>query len=545
MTGKARRYRLGIDIGGTKINAGIIDDENRIISKSAVKIRGRSAVEVVQDAVANACGMLTSAGACYGDILACGIGIPGTVSDDGRTALKVPNLGWENEDIAGRFEAATGLPCIAVQDSKAAALGEYAAGGGRGGKVVVCVTLGTGISAGIVIDGKIYCGALGFAGECGHIPAVDGGRPCGCGKRGCVECYAAGKGLDLRAKEVFGSEYSAADVFRLAETGDEKAAGILYQAVVMLGEALVSLVNTLAPDRLLFSGGLSARTELFVRPVEEYIRSHCYSLPNRELFIGAAELGADAPMVGAAVYSCNASYRTPKISASLMCANFTDLGEALRDAESAGIDYLHFDIMDGHFVPNLMLPLDLPEKLRGHTRLPFDIHLMTERPENYIPALRLRPGDLVSVHFESTPHINRAIAMIRDAGASAALAINPGTPPECAGEVLGDIDALLVMTVNPGYAGQRAVPQCFDKIARTRKYLDRMGYRNVYIEVDGNCSYENAARMSAAGADIFVLGSSSIFAPGANICEATKRFKSIIGAHGRDTRLSTLSGGKR
>ena len=203
-----------------------------------------------------------------------------------------------------------------MQDSKAAALGEYAAGGGRGGKVVVCVTLGTGISAGIVIDGKIYCGALGFAGECGHIPAVDGGRPCGCGKRGCVECYAAGKGLDLRAKEVFGSEYSAADVFRLAETGDEKAAGILYQAVVMLGEALVSLVNTLAPDRLLFSGGLSARTELFVRPVEEYIRSHCYSLPNRELFIGAAELGADAPMVGAAVYSCNASYRTPKISAS-------------------------------------------------------------------------------------------------------------------------------------------------------------------------------------------------------------------------------------
>ena len=182
--------------------------------------------------------------------------------------------------------------------------------------------------------------------------------------------------------------------------------------------------------------------------------------------------------------------------------------------------------MDGHFVPNLMLPMEMLDKIRKGTHLSYDIHLMTEKPENIIPLLDLREGDIVSVHWESTPHVQRALQLIKDAGASAALAMNPSTPIECARELLDDIRTVLIMTVNPGYAGQKMVSSSLDKISRMRKYLDALGRQDISIEVDGNCSFENVPKMFAAGAEVFVVGSSSIFNPSCGIAEGTKKLLS-------------------
>lgn len=217
------------------------------------------------------------------------------------------------------------------------------------------------------------------------------------------------------------------------------------------------------------------------------------------------------------------------LSASLMCADLLNMQQNLDLLAEAGVEYLHFDIMDGHFVPNLMLPPDFARAVRHGSPLPFDIHLMVNMPEQVIPLLDLREGDLVSVHAESTAHVHRALSLIGDRGATAAVALNPATPIEVVRDVLPDIGMVLLMTVNPGYAGQKLVPQGIDKIQRMRAYLDGLGYCCMPIEVDGNCSFTNAPLMRAAGADIFVVGSSSLFDPSLGIAAGAMKFRQACG----------------
>jgi ribulose-phosphate 3-epimerase len=214
-----------------------------------------------------------------------------------------------------------------------------------------------------------------------------------------------------------------------------------------------------------------------------------------------------------------------KISASLMCADLMNLERDLHLLEEAGIEYIHMDVMDGHFVPNLMLMPDMVRRARAACRLPFDIHLMVEQPERFLPLFPAQPGDLVSVHCESTPHLQRALAMIHETGAGAGAALNPGTPLTAIQEVLPDLDFLLVMTVNPGFAGQKLVPQTLDKVRRARTLLDEAGLSGVPIEVDGNCSFENAPKMTAAGAEILVAGTSSVFQKGLTIAEGAQKLR--------------------
>lgn len=523
-------YRLGIDIGGTKVNIGLIDEYKNIVFKHVVKIPDNKDYKFVVNWLKETVDtVFLKNNILYNNILSCGIGVPGTVSENGEIALKVPNLGWENANIAYEFEKITGIPTKLVQDSRAAAYGEYMAGKGQGKKIVVCVTIGTGIGTGIVINGNIFDGALGGAGELGHIPVVPNGRQCGCGKKGCLEKYVSGKGLEITAKEVFGDEFTASDIFDFAKDGNEKAITIIDEAICILGNAMVSIINLISPNCLLFSGGLSKQTDLFIRPLIKYIKEHSYLLSAGDnLYIGIAGLGEDSPMIGAALLPQNIKRRKMKLSASIMCADMLHLEDDLTKIEEAGIDYLHCDIMDGHFVPNLMLPIEMLNKIRKFTKLPFDIHLMTEKPENIIPLLTLKKGDVVSVHWESTPHVQRALALIKDTGAIAALAINPSTPIECVRELLDDIQIVLIMTVNPGYSGQKIISQSFDKIARMRKYLDDLKYNDIIIEVDGNCSFDNAPKMYAAGAELIVVGSSSIFNSDFGIMEGTKRLYSLI-----------------
>lgn len=200
-----------------------------------------------------------------------------------------------------------------------------------------------------------------------------------------------------------------------------------------------------------------------------------------------------------------------KITPSMMCAGLLELGETLKIFKKTGIEYLHIDVMDGVFVPNYQIGTDYIKKLRTLTSIPLDIHLMITQPEQKIEWFDFQPNEFVSIHYESTVHVQRTLQKIRDTGARTMLALNPATPLCVLEDVLDDLDAVLIMTVNPGYAGQKLVPQTLDKISRLKKWLQESEHPQIEIEVDGNVSFENAAKMRTAGADLFVAGSSSVF----------------------------------
>ncbi len=292
-------YRLGLDIGGTKIGIGITDEAGKLLAQSRLSVHTVTNVfSEIKCAVLSLC---EDCGVAFGDIASCGVGIPGTVSEDGRRILLAPNIAILSENFVEDLENALGIPVKMVQDSRAAALGEYLAGAGKGAKTLVCVTLGTGIGTGIVIDGKIYHGALGAAGELGHMPVVEGGRPCGCGKRGCLEKYCAGRGLSVSAEELLGEGKGCHALFREAEGGNTAAKAVIDEAVLTLGRALTAIVNLLSPDAFLFSGGLSKEEELYLNPLLDYIRTHAYSSGKLPILQKAA-LREASPLVGAALF---------------------------------------------------------------------------------------------------------------------------------------------------------------------------------------------------------------------------------------------------
>ncbi len=200
-----------------------------------------------------------------------------------------------------------------------------------------------------------------------------------------------------------------------------------------------------------------------------------------------------------------------QISPSVMCVDFFKLKETIEEFEKLNIDYLHVDIMDGHFVGNYTLGTDFVKALKKETTIPLDIHLMVEKPESVLEWFEFGENDYVSVHLESTCHLQKVLSAIRAKGAKSMVAINPATPICMLETILEDIDAVLVMTVNPGFAGQKLVKSTLKKIADLRAYLDENGFENVEIEVDGNVSFENARLMSKAGGNIFVAGTSSMF----------------------------------
>ena len=203
-----------------------------------------------------------------------------------------------------------------------------------------------------------------------------------------------------------------------------------------------------------------------------------------------------------------------QLSPSIMCADIFRLAETIRLFETHNVSYLHIDVMDGSFVPNFMLGTGIVKQIRAFSSVPLDIHLMIDEPGNKLEWFDPRPGDYISVHAETTKHLQRVLVKIRSLGARPMAAINPATPISALEEIFPDVDAILIMTVNPGYAGQKLVPQTLEKISRLRTMLDERGYHYVEIEVDGNVSLENAVKMRKAGADLFVAGSSLLFGKG-------------------------------
>jgi len=205
-------------------------------------------------------------------------------------------------------------------------------------------------------------------------------------------------------------------------------------------------------------------------------------------------------------------YARLEIAPSILASDFSHLAAQVQKVEEGGADVLHVDVMDGHFVPNISIGIPVVESLRKATRLPLDVHLMIENPETYIGDFIRAGGNRILVHQEATVHLDRALAMIRELGAEAGAVINPATPAAMLFDVLDKLDTVLVMSVNPGFGGQKFIPRAFEKIRQLADWRARYN-ANFRIEVDGGVDLENIGELARAGANTFVAGTSIFHTP--------------------------------
>ncbi len=197
-----------------------------------------------------------------------------------------------------------------------------------------------------------------------------------------------------------------------------------------------------------------------------------------------------------------------RIAPSILSADFARLGEEIRAIDEAGADYIHIDVMDGHFVPNITIGPVVVKGLRGHSDKVFDVHLMIAPVDPFIEAFVTAGADIITVHAEATPHMHRTIQLIRSLGKRPGVSLNPGTPLEAVDYLLDEVDLVLVMSVNPGFGGQSFIESQLDKLAALRRRIDESG-REVDLQVDGGINAETAPRAVAAGADVLVAGTAT------------------------------------
>jgi ribulose-phosphate 3-epimerase len=218
-----------------------------------------------------------------------------------------------------------------------------------------------------------------------------------------------------------------------------------------------------------------------------------------------------------------------KIAPSILSADFSRLGDEVRAVDQAGANYIHIDVMDGHFVPNITIGPLVVEAVRKVTTLPLDVHLMIENPDLYIPDFARAGADLIVVHAEATHHLHRTVQLIKSFGKKAGVSLNPATPLHPLDHILEELDLVLLMTVNPGFGGQSFIEACLPKIHALRGVLDKRGLETE-LEVDGGVKVDNIERISHAGADVFVAGS-AVFGSAdyaATITELKRRAKEPV-----------------
>jgi ribulose-phosphate 3-epimerase len=216
-----------------------------------------------------------------------------------------------------------------------------------------------------------------------------------------------------------------------------------------------------------------------------------------------------------------------KLAPSVLSADFARLGEQIDEVARAGADYIHVDVMDGHFVPNISIGAPVVASIRAVTDLPLDVHLMIEHPERYISQFANAGADIITVHVEASPHLQGTIRAIRELGIRAGVSINPATPIGAVEEFLRQVDLVLVMSVNPGFGGQSFIPETLPRIASIRKILDDRGL-SAELEVDGGINAENAPDVVEAGAEVLVAGN-SIFRAQEGISGAMRRLREAAG----------------
>ncbi|WP_416150997.1 ribulose-phosphate 3-epimerase [Salipaludibacillus sp. HK11] len=195
-----------------------------------------------------------------------------------------------------------------------------------------------------------------------------------------------------------------------------------------------------------------------------------------------------------------------KIAPSILAANFSKLGEDIKEVEEGGADYIHVDVMDGHFVPNITIGPLVVEAIRPLTKLPLDVHLMIENPDKFIPSFVKAGADIISVHVEACPHLHRTIHMVKDLGVKVGVVLNPASSVDTIKHVIDDVDLVLLMTVNPGFGGQSFIEPVMTKVKEVKELVDISG-RDIDIEIDGGVNVETAKLCIDAGANVLVAGS--------------------------------------
>ncbi|MCK4387362.1 MAG: ribulose-phosphate 3-epimerase [Dehalococcoidia bacterium] len=215
-----------------------------------------------------------------------------------------------------------------------------------------------------------------------------------------------------------------------------------------------------------------------------------------------------------------------KLAPSILSADFARLGEQVAEATKAGADYIHIDVMDGHFVPNITIGAPVVASLRSWTNLPLDVHLMIEHPEQYISDFANSGANIITVHVEVCPHIHRTIQSIKEFGVGAGVALNPATPLGSIEEIISHADLILVMSVNPGFGGQAFIPETLEKVARLRTMLDDKDL-NAELEVDGGITIDNAPGLVKAGASVLAIGN-SVFKTKVGISQALQNIREAV-----------------
>jgi glucokinase len=286
---------IGVDIGGTKVAAGVVDDEGRVLDRCRRATPDSDAAAAL-DAVVDAVSELRA----RREVGAVGVAAAGYVSADRSTMLFAPNLPWQQVPVRDLLAERLGLPVDVENDANAAAWAEARYGAARGERDVVCLTVGTGIGAGLLLDGRLYRGAYGIAGEPGHLRVVPDGLPCGCGNRGCLEQYASGTALERYAAER-GLAVSGPEVTEAARAGDGRAVAAFTEAGAWLGQGLADLSAVLDPAVYVIGGGVADAGELLLAPARAAFERALSGRAHRPVAgLRAAELGNDAGLVGAA-----------------------------------------------------------------------------------------------------------------------------------------------------------------------------------------------------------------------------------------------------
>lgn len=215
-----------------------------------------------------------------------------------------------------------------------------------------------------------------------------------------------------------------------------------------------------------------------------------------------------------------------KIAPSILAADFARLGQQIEEAQQAGADWIHVDVMDGRFVPNISVGIPVLQAVRRVTDLPLDVHLMIVEPERYVDAFARAGADRLTVHVEASPHLHRTVQQIHQLGLRAGVALNPATPAGAVEEILPDVDLILAMTVNPGFGGQHFIPTVLPKLQRLRQMIDASG-ADIELEVDGGIDQHTAGLVAAAGATVLVAGS-AVFASPLGIAAALAQLREAV-----------------